>query len=57
MTHLASLILLGCLALAAATVVSARATEPWKRPNILLIYADDQSTRTVGCYPEAWDWV
>ncbi len=27
------------------------------RPNILFIYTDDQSTRTVGCYPEAFDWV
>lgn len=27
------------------------------RPNILFIYADDQSTRTVGCYPESWPWV
>ncbi|MDA7503560.1 sulfatase-like hydrolase/transferase [Planctomicrobium sp.] len=28
-----------------------------KRPNILFIYADDQSHRTVSCYPEAYDWV
>ena len=28
-----------------------------KRPNILLIYTDDQSHRTVSCYPEAYDWV
>jgi arylsulfatase A-like enzyme len=27
------------------------------RPNVLLIYADDQSYKTVGCYPEAWPWV
>ena len=27
------------------------------RPNILFIYTDDQSTRTVGCYDEAFDWV
>ena len=26
------------------------------RPNILFIYADDQSHRTVSCYPEAYDW-
>jgi hypothetical protein len=30
---------------------------PAKRPNILLIYADDQSYKTVGCYPESWPWV
>ncbi|MGE3806819.1 MAG: sulfatase [Gemmataceae bacterium] len=37
---------------------SARAAEPAKkRPNILFIYTDDQSYRTVGCYPESPDWV
>jgi arylsulfatase A-like enzyme len=28
-----------------------------KRPNILLIYADDQSYKTLGCYAESWPWV
>ena len=28
-------------------------TSASKRPNILLIYTDDQSYKTVGCYPEA----
>ena len=28
-----------------------------KRPNILLIYTDDHSHRTVSCYPEAYPWV
>ena len=28
-----------------------------RRPNILFIYADDQSTKTVGCYPGSWPWV
>lgn len=28
-----------------------------ERPNILFIYTDDQSLRTVSCYPEAFDWV
>jgi arylsulfatase A-like enzyme len=28
-----------------------------KRPNVLLIYTDDQSYKTLSCYPEAPDWV
>lgn len=28
-----------------------------KRPNILFIYTDDHSHRTVSCYPEAYSWV
>jgi len=28
-----------------------------KKPNILFILADDESTKTVGCYPEAFSWV
>ena len=28
-----------------------------KRPNILFIYTDDHSYRTVGCYPQAYPWV
>ncbi len=28
-----------------------------KRPNILFIFTDDQSHRTVSCYPEAYSWV
>ena len=33
---------------------TARAGE---RPNILYIFTDDQSTRTVSCYPDAHTWV
>ncbi len=28
-----------------------------KQPNILFVFADDQSYKTVGCYPESWPWV
>lgn len=28
-----------------------------ERPNILFIYTDDHSYRTIGCYPESHDWV
>lgn len=27
------------------------------QPNILFIYTDDHSHRTISCYPEAFDWV
>lgn len=33
------------------------ATAAEKRPNILFIYSDDHSHRSVSCYPEAFDWV
>jgi arylsulfatase A-like enzyme len=44
--------------MAAGLASPAIAAEPAKkRPNILFIYTDDQSYRTVGCYPESHDWV
>jgi arylsulfatase A-like enzyme len=33
------------------------AAETPKRPNILFVFSDDQSYKTVGCYPESWPWV
>lgn len=33
------------------------AAETTERPNILFIYTDDHSHRSVSCYPEAFDWV
>lgn len=37
--------------------ILAQATFADERPNILFIYTDDQSHRTVSCYPDAFDWV
>lgn len=45
------------LALVVVPATLAHAADAPKRPNILFIYADDQSYKTVGCYPEAWPWV
>ena len=39
------------------TLISTCAAAAAERPNILFIYTDDQSHRTVGCYPEAYSWV
>lgn len=45
------------LVLTSATDSWAEAVEPdGSRPNILFIYTDDQSYKSVSCYPEAWDW-
>ncbi|MBM3740412.1 MAG: sulfatase [Acidobacteria bacterium] len=41
-------------ALAAGAAHSAATPE---RPNILFIYTDDHSYRTLSCYPEAYPWV
>jgi len=38
-------------------VGSAEIGHPAKRPNILYIFTDDQSIRSVSCYPEAHPWV
>src|SRR5262245_23507595 len=47
--------LLGLTTWLIATVTSLAA----ERPNLLVIYTDDQSWRTLGCYREdgAWPWV
>jgi arylsulfatase A-like enzyme len=42
-----------CAVVLAAGPLHAASAEPSKRPNILLIFADDQSYKTLGCYPEA----
>lgn len=38
-------------------LISAVQAATSRRPNILFIFADDQSHKTVGCYPESWPWV
>lgn len=52
-------ILLAFLAtyIGAGTVPARGATESPTRPNILFIYTDDHSHRTVSCYPESYPWV
>ena len=42
------------LLLSCCLVGTAQAKE---RPNILFIFTDDQSHRTVSCYDQAYDWV
>ena len=48
--------MLGLLSLAAARGRCQGAAVP-KRPNILFIYTDDHSHRTISAYPEAYPWV
>jgi hypothetical protein len=50
----ASMFLLAIVMLAVFTRPSFAADD---RPNILVIYTDDHSHRSVSCYPEAWKWV
>ena len=40
----------------AATLCSGAMAADARRPNILLIYADDQSYKTLSCYPETPPW-
>lgn len=40
-----------------AAAFSSSASADVKRPNILLIYTDDQPYKTLGCYPESPRWV
>jgi arylsulfatase A-like enzyme len=44
------------LVLLALPIRSQAADEKKSRPNILFIYTDDHSHRTVSCYPEAYPW-
>lgn len=49
-------IYLSILVLILCTIMGRPVRAAEKRPNILLIYTDDQSHRTVSCYPEAYPW-
>ena len=44
-----------CLAITAVPVPAQ--SEQQDRPNVLFIYTDDHSYRTVGAYPESYPWV
>ena len=48
-----------CSALLFALACSAAVADakPGRAPNILLIYTDDHSPKTVHCYPESYPWV
>ena len=48
-------VLVWLLVLGGVAAVTARAAD--SRPNILFIYTDDQSHRTISAYPEAYPWV
>ena len=48
--------LLGALSVGLAAPATAAPATP-DRPNILFIYTDDHSYRTLSCYPEAYPWV
>ena len=45
-----------CLILGGVAARAAQAASGAERPNILFIYTDDHSYRTVSCYPEAYPW-
>ncbi len=49
--------LLWLLMVVVVYVSPVRTAEKAKRPNILFIYTDDHSYRTVGCYPQSYPWV
>ncbi|MCH8830152.1 MAG: sulfatase-like hydrolase/transferase, partial [Planctomycetes bacterium] len=51
--------LLACVSISPADAGAGQKKKKAKddRPNILFIYTDDHSHRTVGCYPEAYPWV
>ena len=50
-------LLVVCLLMVAVSRSFAADQAKPKRLNILLIYADDQSYKTVGCYPGSFPWV
>ncbi len=52
-----SLILVAILFSSLRIFSASALAESGDRPNILFIYADDQSYKTLSCYPEAPDWV
>ena len=57
--RISSILTRGLLATLIVSSIASRlhAAEQSKRPNILFIYTDDHSYRTVGCYPQSYPWV
>jgi arylsulfatase A-like enzyme len=55
-TRLYAVFFVACclICISAGNAADQRAT---KKPNILFLFADDQSTKTVRCYPESYPWV
>lgn len=56
-TSLKEKIIMARLGILLLLVLSGKVVSAVDRPNILFIFTDDQSYRTVGCYPEAYPWV
>jgi arylsulfatase A-like enzyme len=52
-----SVLLVGAVVLLTAGPDATAGEADASRPNILLIYTDDHSPKTLGCYPESYPWV
>jgi len=57
--NLVQFVLIGLFTVLQDTMAFGRTAAPESRPNLLFIYTDDQSLRTLSCYRDqgAWPWV